>query len=41
MCRHGRKMYEVKKVFYRKLSEGKKFRFMMGPVLHEVGIRNY
>lgn len=40
LCRKGERMFEVKKVFYQKLSEGKNSKFLMGPVLHGVGIMN-
>jgi Xaa-Pro aminopeptidase len=40
LCRKGERMFEVKKIFYQKLSEGKSLKFLMGPVLHGVGIMN-
>ena len=40
LCRKGERMVEVKKIFYQKLSEGKDLKFLMGPVLHGVGIMN-
>ena len=40
MCRKGERMFEVKKIFYQRLSEGKNLKFLMGPVLHGVGIMN-
>ena len=33
-------MVEIKKTFYRKLSEAKGFQFLLGPVIHGVGIMN-
>jgi Xaa-Pro dipeptidase len=40
MCRKGIPMVEIKKTFYRKLSEAKGFQFLLGPVIHGVGIMN-
>jgi len=40
MCRKGATMVEVKKTFYRKLAEAKGFQFLLGPVMHGVGIMN-
>lgn len=40
LCRKGERLVEVKKTFYRNLSKGKHLKFLMGPVLHGVGIMN-
>lgn len=39
--RSGQKLTEVKKVFYKKLSEAKNMKFLMDPLLHGVGIMNH
>jgi len=41
VCRSRATMVEAKKTFYRKLAEAKDFQFLLGPVLHGVGIMNY
>jgi len=41
VCRSRATMVEAKKTFYRKLAEAKDFHFLLGPVLHGVGIMNY
>lgn len=40
LCRPGVKMADIKKAFYRKLAEAKDLKFLMGPILHGVGIMN-
>jgi Xaa-Pro dipeptidase len=40
VCRQGERMSSVKKLFYQMLSQAKNLRFLMGPVLHGVGIMN-
>lgn len=40
LCRKGARMVNVKKIFYQRLSERKNLKFLMGPVLHGVGIMN-
>lgn len=40
MCRQGVTMVEAKKTFYRKLAEAKGYHFLLGPVIHGVGIMN-
>jgi Xaa-Pro aminopeptidase len=39
-CRKGVRLIEIKKIFYQKLAEAKGLKFLMGPVLHGVGIMN-
>lgn len=39
-CRKDERMVEIKKAFYRKLGEVKNLKFLMGPLLHGVGIMN-
>ncbi|HSR12163.1 MAG TPA: Xaa-Pro peptidase family protein [Thermodesulfobacteriota bacterium] len=39
-CRQGNSMVDVKKTFYRKLAEAKPYHFLLGPVVHGVGIMN-
>jgi Xaa-Pro dipeptidase len=41
LCRRGEKMTEIRKTFYKKMSEAKNLKFTTGPVLHGVGIMNY
>ncbi len=38
LCRKGEKLANIRKTFYRKLSEAKNLKFLMGEVLHGVGI---
>ncbi len=40
LCRNGKKMIDIKKIFYQRLGEAKDMKFLMGPVLHGVGIMN-
>lgn len=40
ICRQGGTLVEVKKTFYRKLAEAKGLHFLLGPVIHGVGIMN-
>jgi len=40
VCRKGQKMTEIRKVFYQRLNEAKNLKFLLGPVLHGVGIMN-
>lgn len=40
LSRKGKRLTEIKKAFYQKLSEARRLKFLMGPVLHGVGIMN-
>jgi len=40
-CRHGRKLTEIRKLFYAGLNQAQGCKFLTGPVLHGVGIMNY
>ena len=40
ICRQGVSMIEVKKTFYRNLAEAAGYHFLLGPVIHGVGIMN-
>jgi len=39
-CRPGARMLDVKKIFYQELNQAQDLHFLMGPVLHGVGIMN-
>jgi Xaa-Pro aminopeptidase len=39
-CRPGARMTDVKKIFYHELNQAQGLHFLMGPVLHGVGIMN-
>lgn len=40
ICRHGVSMVDLKKTFYRNLAEARGYHFLLGPVIHGVGIMN-